>query len=891
MSRSGALFLSALVAILGGTLDVGRVHAGANHLGHAVLSWSVDGRVSDIGALPDSGAQVYLELIGAPEITELGVTLRLSPAGQTGACYYVTSADTVGGPCAWNIAAGDSMSFAGDSTYTWNIRTQDGLPPTCIVYLVRCRECSGHPGTICLSDVVTRDSEGRIDHLMIDGGVSVLGGAGNPCVVQPRFVGSAAVERVDPDGDGEAEALDVSSRVVLEGTAPDSACVVVTAAAFDSTGMLTERASLLNSLPVTLELHGKVGDTLTVSCHLSGEDLRGVHEGSPVLVSLAAIEERCGARDTVSLVVDGLSASEFGEVNSRILGLDDSAIDLDGDDSFDHVQVLAQVRSSMPGRIHGIAVVSKDSLTLGIAEVDSAVAAGVSVLRIPVSAAGIHAAAIDGPYSIDVWTSACATDGHASAQSEAYVWSEFWTTVNLDVAGSGTMDGADLDGNGRFELAECTIPVEVSKAGTYYVDAVLGSDSAGTGDTVAVARAVVTLPSSGFCRMRIGFSGEDIASSGKDGQYYLTTVVVRESTGAVLDARNDIDLVWSDRFRHSQFGAYRAGLVRGFRNASYDVVDADSDGKIDTLSAYCELFADTSGSVVLSGELRSSAGVLLGSAKSTGRVDARVWTPFRLGFPGGPVYARGLNGPYRVGNCLARFARIDSGGVDFGTRDSVLLTTDALLASEFRPVPVVYGRAIADSSVMNGAVVFLDPCLDRCTTSSGGMYRLGLPVPTPDSVTVRMQPALGRALDGWKAIAEGILVGNTRWATVHVDSGQALRLDFVRGDTSYVLEVREHGLAPELTLLGANPMRGSQKAIFRVGGWGRSKVTIDVFDVMGRRVERLLNHRVVAGSAIVEWKPGASGGRGMSGVFFVRAQGEDDRLGSVSIVRRVVVLR
>jgi hypothetical protein len=70
---------------------------------------------------------------------------------------------------------------------------------------------------------------------------------------------------------------------------------------------------------------------------------------------------------------------------------------------------------------------------------------------------------------------------------------------------------------------------------------------------------------------------------------------------------------------------------------------------------------------------------------------------------------------------------------------------------------------------------------------------------------------------------------------------------------------------------GARPMPFRDGVQFAVGAGGTQQVSIDVFDVRGRRVQQVLNSVLVPGNYLVAWNGMDTGGlRVASGVYFAR---------------------
>jgi hypothetical protein len=83
--------------------------------------------------------------------------------------------------------------------------------------------------------------------------------------------------------------------------------------------------------------------------------------------------------------------------------------------------------------------------------------------------------------------------------------------------------------------------------------------------------------------------------------------------------------------------------------------------------------------------------------------------------------------------------------------------------------------------------------------------------------------------------------------------------------------VSEVALVTRLGSTGPNPFRGTTSVEFSVGGEDAAKVLVEVFDVAGRRVSRLVDGVLPPGTYRVLWRGRADGGgRVAGGIYFLR---------------------
>jgi hypothetical protein len=94
-------------------------------------------------------------------------------------------------------------------------------------------------------------------------------------------------------------------------------------------------------------------------------------------------------------------------------------------------------------------------------------------------------------------------------------------------------------------------------------------------------------------------------------------------------------------------------------------------------------------------------------------------------------------------------------------------------------------------------------------------------------------------------------------------------------------------LAVQLEQNVPNPFNPSTRIVYVVPTGGEVRVTLDVFDVNGRRIRRLASERPSTGRVAIEWDGRDDAGRAMaSGVYFYRLVA-----GATTITRRMTLLK
>lgn len=217
--------------------------AGHNSGGTARLSWDEAGLELNIPSAPSDSFPLYLELLGAPEVRAVSVTIRWFPTDPTGKCYGLLPAGN-GSGCSATSPDPPNGDFQGEPTTTW----WSILPPPvgsdgyCVKWFVTSAGCVGPQPAIFTADVRVEDSEGNIDTLQVLAPATIgptlaaiLQAStvaptaivpGTPTMLRIRGTGFSPGSRVTLSNEsGRAEA----SRVVV--LAPDEIAATVTAPA------------------------------------------------------------------------------------------------------------------------------------------------------------------------------------------------------------------------------------------------------------------------------------------------------------------------------------------------------------------------------------------------------------------------------------------------------------------------------------------------------------------------------------------------------------------------------------------------------------------------------------------------------------------------------------
>lgn len=234
----------------------------------------------------------------------------------------------------------------------------------------------------------------------------------------------------------------------------------------------------------------------------------------------------------------------------------DSGIDTDGDGLFNQLRVQVPVTIAVASNYRLVGVLTDSAGNQLTASVSRALAAGASTLALDFDGQTLFRNAVDGPYAIsfrlvedsdlEILPVDARSDAHHTA---AYSFRAFQHGA-LGLSGRGSSLGVDLDGNGRFDLLNVAIGVEVLRAGFYEWSARL-TDRNGT---EIGFDSQFGFFSSGSNSLSFTFDGRAIGANGVDGPYFIRGLLVF-GAGASLVVSNAFT---TDAFRASQFEGFVA---------------------------------------------------------------------------------------------------------------------------------------------------------------------------------------------------------------------------------------------------------------------------------------------------------------------------------------------
>lgn len=164
----------------------------------------------------------------------------------------------------------------------------------------------------------------------------------------------------------------------------------------------------------------------------------------------------------------------------------------------------------------------------------------------------------------------------------------------------------------------------------------------------------------------------------------------------------------------------------------------------------------------------------------------------------------------------------------------------------------------------------------------------------PDGEQLTARGENGGPAVGYCAAADGLrgwLSGDGEiWARLQEDYGFFVIPDLVPADGDMLVksmggEIEEIPVIEPFLSAGPNPFNPATEIRFAIST--RSRVTLDVFDLRGRRVHRLVDESLDPGLHQATWRGTDSDGRGVaSGVYLIRLQG-----GGLTLKRAVTVIK
>ncbi len=452
----------------------------------------------------------------------------------------------------------------------------------------------------------------------------------------------------------------------------------------------------------------------------------------------------------------------------------DVGLDTNGDGLFDQLVVNASIDVTETGTFRISAFLHDPTFTLALSTSnETPLGMGLQIFPLWFDGSSINVSGIDGPYAVDLrlidsaTSTVLDTDTHTTS---AYSHLAF-EPPPFFLAGPHADFGLDTDADGGFNYLIVEASVQVDKAGTFLVEAVLHDPMF----ALTLLASNVTALTAGLHPVPLWFYGPAINASGIDGPYTVDLELRDGDTFRLLDEDTHLTAP------HAALDF--DGPPPTFAPPHADSgLDTDGDGLFNYLVVSVRINMTEAGSLLVEAVLHDPNFTFALSTSNTTTLDAGLGSVF-LRFEGRSLNASGVDGPYVVE--LNLVDSLTSTPVDAGTH-----TTGAYSHMDFEPPVAVLTPPHADRGLdtdgdgsFNRLVVDVTVQVDQ-----GGAYRISADLHDPAFV-VRLFTANLTTLD----------VG-VRTVTLSFD-GVALHLAGVDGP--YVVELNLNA-APVLTFLGAD---------------------------------------------------------------------------------------
>lgn len=387
----------------------------------------------------------------------------------------------------------------------------------------------------------------------------------------------------------------------------------------------------------------------------------------------------------------------------------DAAIDTNGNNFFDELNIKAQVVALIPEdyKIHGILqdkkgnFIQSSTVTMELGEEPS-------TAELCFEGTYINKSAIDGPY--EVILSVSDEDGNDLAgfkyETNDYKYTDF-ESPSACFSGNFTDKGIDSNSDSLFDVLSIGVGVKVSKAAYYSIEGTL-SDKNGNFITSIGSDYYLSL---GDQTINLNFNGGDIYNNAVDGSYTLSSLELIDidtgvSVASLLDAYNTTEYSWS-QFQTSQITVIGTPVET--------TIDNNDNGQYDVLKITMDVFTPSSGYYSYNARIVDKNGEEIIWSSSNASLSAGV-NKLSLTFDGRYIYGNGENGPFHIKDLT-----IYSGNEVFSLLD--FYTTKAYSWADFEPISVIYGTASTGYMPIENANIFISG-VSTDITNSEGKYRL-----------------------------------------------------------------------------------------------------------------------------------------------------------------------
>ncbi|MCP4659986.1 MAG: DUF11 domain-containing protein [bacterium] len=455
-----------------------------------------------------------------------------------------------------------------------------------------------------------------------------------------EFTGNATYDLLDDDLDGFAEALIANVEIRLNTTGEYTII-----GELQKGGKLIANRPAWESMMLVRTNLDEISGTYMVDLQFSGEQIFRSGEGGPYDLLLEGIAAT--GFTTTTLATPAYDRTLFGEVDARLTGVAEAAVDAGGDGGFDYVEVTLGLDVRLDGDFRLQGALDKDGQTVVDAGTAVSLGAGAPQVALQFDGAKIRRAGADGPY--DGTVNLIDADGHTidsiTFTTAPYTADSF--SGLLMPLGTFSDQGVDTNGNGLYDFLRVEFDAGIGEAGDYLVTGMLR----GTGSEAAVYTDLQLTAAAGATTISIDFLGPVIHALELDGPYRVEVLVRDPATLADLDA---VQLPQATAaYEYTDFDPFGASnlpiLLTG--NSNDFGVDTDGNSRYDELRVEVEFALTNSDSYEWSARLVDVNNTEIGFYTDQSFLDAGV-TGIVFVFDGEKIGNNGVDGPYFVKGLL-----------------------------------------------------------------------------------------------------------------------------------------------------------------------------------------------------------------------------------------------
>jgi hypothetical protein len=581
-----------------------------------------------------------------------------------------------------------------------------------------------------------------------------------------HFTGVVSYTPVDQNGDGFYEALTAEVSFIV--TQPGN--YVVKAWLEKNGAVIANRPQYYYMLPTQFSYSGLAG-TIAATLDFSGEQIFQSGEDGPYTLVAFGYSTN-GQEDQLNHVTPSFPYVQFGELGAGFAASSDEGIDTDGDGDFNILRTHVGLAVRTAGTYAVIAALMKDSVNISNASVQQDLASGFQNINVDFPGRVIRSKGLNGPYRVSLILQN--SEGSSIAGSEhttqAYQANNF-DLAALQLNGTHSDFGMDLNGNGHFDVLRFQLGVQVDSAGTYEIAGWLAepaSPLATAGEAFAFANTSVSL-AVGNQTITLDFPGTIIQEHGVNGPYALKFLEVK---GADYLTILHVQPEYPTQFYQANQFEGAPVMVQYTGNHDDYAVDNNGNSRYDELIVRMEAVFDTHAVILGFAELRDADGRTIAQGSGFAEVQAGSPTMIPIHFDGRYVFGNLRNGPYHILNAFL----YPSGDINFGVHVSDVGMTQPYNYENFEPAAVITGVVRSTSSGLFPVGAELNSSDATDYVDALGKYRLIYIGNGVKHVTLSA-PEFPEAV--WSVYHNGIYIGTQNFADLSVEVGRIDTLDFL----------------------------------------------------------------------------------------------------------------